>query len=218
MDERERIDLILRRLDEHYGRLFVCELNYRTPWQLLFAVMLSVQCRGQQVNRVTGRLFVSYPTLEAIAGADVAEIENQIHSLGFYHSKARNLIASARILLAKYGGQVPRRLEDLTVLPGVGRRTATVIRGILYQEPGIVVDTHVKRVSRNLGFTKEEDSERVEYDLMQVLPKNHWNDYNNQITTHGRSLCPAGSPLCGVCFLNELCPAGDCFWFREYQD
>ena len=218
MDERKRVNEILKRLDEHYGRSYLCCRNYETPWQLLFAVILSAQCRDERVNQVTEKLFVQYPSLEAFAGADLAEMETQIHSLGFYHNKARNLIASARILLTEYGGRVPRRLEKLTALPGVGRKTANVIRGNIYHDPSIVVDNHVKRVSRNLGFTEEEDPEKVEYDLMQVLPKDHWTFYNIQMIIHGRSLCQPQSPRCGLCFLNELCPAGDCFWFWEYQD
>ena len=218
MDERRRVKEILKRLDEHYGTDPICYLNYEAPWQLLVAVILSAQCTDERVNRVTKHLFVKYPSLEALAEADLDELEEEIHSLGFHHSKAKNLIACARRLVTEFEGRVPGSLEELTSLAGVGRKTANVIRGNIYHEPSIVVDTHVKRISRKLGLTAETDPERVEYDLMQALPKDHWILYNMQIITHGRSLCPARSPQCGQCFLNDLCPSGDCYWYREYEE
>lgn len=218
MDERQRVTEILKRLDEHYGTEYICYLNYKTPWQLLIAVILSAQCKDERVNQVTAKLFVKYPTLEAFAAADVEELERDIHSLGFFRSKARNIISCARTLVTKYHGQVPGTLEELTSLAGVGRKTANVIRGNIYHDPSIVVDTHVKRISKKLGFTVQDDPEKVEYDLMQVLPRDHWILYNIQIITHGRGLCPARSPQCGQCFLNDLCPAGDCYWVKEYEN
>lgn len=203
--EKERTAEILRRLDEQFSTEYKCYLNYETPWQLLFATIMSAQCTDARVNLVTKDLFVKYPTLEAFAGAGLEEMEQDIHSTGFYHNKAKNIIACARALLTDYQGEVPRELEKLTALPGVGRKTANVIRGNIFHDPSIVVDTHVKRISAKLGFTKESDPEKVEYDLMERLPKDHWILYNIQIITLGRSICTARNPQCADCFLNDLC-------------
>ena len=150
-------------------------------------------------------LFQKYPSLEAFANADLKELEQDIHSTGFYHNKAKNIISCARTLVEKYDGEVPRELEELTALAGVGRKTANVIRGNIYHEPSVVVDTHVKRISKKLGFTKEDDPVKIEYDLMKVLPKDHWILYNIQIITLGRSICTARNPKCTECFLSDLC-------------
>ncbi|MCI5740864.1 MAG: endonuclease III [Lachnospiraceae bacterium] len=203
----KRTGEILKRLDEAYGKEYICYLNYETPWQLLIAVMLSAQCTDARVNIVTKDLFVKYPTLEAFANADLKELEQDIHSTGFYHNKAKNIIACTKRLLEEYNGEVPEKLEDLTSLAGVGRKTANVIRGNIYHEPSVVVDTHVKRISKKLGFTKSEDPEKVEQDLMKVLPKDHWILYNIQIITLGRSICTARNPKCTECFLADLCKA-----------
>lgn len=196
---------ILKRLDEAYGTEYVCYLNHETPWQLLIAVILSAQCTDARVNIVTKDLFQKYPSLEAFANADLKELEQDINSTGFYHNKAKNIISCARTLVEKYDGEVPRELEELTALAGVGRKTANVIRGNIYHEPSVVVDTHVKRISKKLGFTKEDDPVKIEYDLMKVLPKDHWILYNIQIITLGRSICTARNPKCTECFLSDLC-------------
>lgn len=196
---------ILKRLDEAYGTEYVCYLNHETPWQLLIAVILSAQCTDARVNIVTKDLFQKYPSLEAFANVDLKELEQDIHSTGFYHNKAKNIISCARTLVEKYDGEVPRELEELTALAGVGRKTANVIRGNIYHEPSVVVDTHVKRISKKLGFTKEDDPVKIEYDLMKVLPKDHWILYNIQIITLGRSICTARNPKCTECFLSDLC-------------
>ena len=196
---------ILKRLDEAYGTEYVCYLNHETPWQLLIAVILSAQCTDARVNIVTKDLFQKYPSLEAFANADLKELEQDIHSTGFYHNKAKNIISCARTLVEKYDGEVPRELEELTALAGVCRKTANVIRGNIYHEPSVVVDTHVKRISKKLGFTKEDDPVKIEYDLMKVLPKDHWILYNIQIITLGRSICTARNPKCTECFLSDLC-------------
>ena len=201
----KRIAEILKRLDEAYGAEYVCYLNHETPWQLLIAVILSAQCTDARVNIVTKDLFQKYPSLEAFANADLKELEQDIHSTGFYHNKAKNIISCARTLVEKYDGEVPRELEELTALAGVGRKTANVIRGNIYHEPSVVVDTHVKRISKKLGFTKEDDPVKIEYDLMKVLPKDHWILYNIQIITLGRSICTARNPKCTECFLSDLC-------------
>ena len=201
----KRIAEILKRLDEAYGTEYVCYLNHETPWQLLIAVILSAQCTDARVNIVTKDLFQKYPSLEAFANADLKELEQDIHSTGFYHNKAKNIISCARTLVEKYDGEVPRELEELTALAGVGRKTANVIRGNIYHEPSVVVDTHVKRISKKLGFTKEDDPVKIEYDLMKVLPKDHWILYNIQIITLGRSICTARNPKGTECFLSDLC-------------
>ena len=202
---KKRTKEILAILDEQYGREYVCYLNYETPWQLLIATMLSAQCTDARVNIVTADLFQKYDTLEKFANADLKELQQDIHSTGFYHNKAKNIISCARTLVEKYDGEVPRELEELTALAGVGRKTANVIRGNIYHEPSVVVDTHVKRISKKLGFTKEDDPVKIEYDLMKVLPKDHWILYNIQIITLGRSICTARNPKCTECFLSDLC-------------
>ncbi len=198
---------ILRRLDEAYGTEYVCYLNHETPWQLLIAVILSAQCTDARVNIVTKDLFVKYPTLEDFANADLKELERDIHSTGFYHNKAKNIISCAKTLVEKHNGEVPRSIEELTALAGVGRKTANVIRGNIYNDPSVVVDTHVKRISKKLGFTKEDDPVKIEYDLMKALPKDHWILYNIQIITLGRTICTARNPKCEECFLADLCKA-----------
>lgn len=205
----KRTAKVLERLDQTYGTDALCYLNHDNDWQLLIAVILSAQCTDARVNIVTADLFQKYDTLEKFAQADLAELEQDIHSIGFYHSKAKNIIACCRDLVVKFGGVVPSSIEELTSLAGVGRKTANVIRGNIYHEPSIVVDTHVRRISNRLGFTKESDPYKIEQDLMKVLPKDHWILYNMQIITFGRSICMARSPKCGECFLQDLCKAGD---------
>jgi endonuclease-3 len=157
------------------------------------------------VNIVTKSLFKKYPDMAAFAGADIRELENDIKSTGFYHNKAKNIIACARALMEKYGGEVPSDMDALTSLPGVGRKTANVIRGNVFNEPSVVVDTHVKRISRRLGMTEETDPEKVEYDLMKRLPKDHWILWNLQIIAFGRSICTAQHPKCSECPLTKYC-------------
>ncbi len=205
----KRTKEILGRLDEAYGREYRCYLDHENPWQLLIAVILSAQCTDARVNIVTKELFQKYDSLEKFAAAELKELEQDIHSTGFYHNKAKNIIACARRILTEYQGEVPRELDDLLTLAGVGRKTANVIRGNVYEEPSIVVDTHVKRISNRLGFTKEEDPVKIEFDLMKALPKDHWILYNIQIITLGRTICTARSPKCSQCFLEDLCRAGD---------
>ena len=196
---------ILDLLDERYGTEYVCYLTHENAWQLLIATILSAQCTDARVNLVTKDLFVKYPSVEALANADLKELEQDIRSTGFYHNKAKNIIACCRDLVEKFGGEVPSSLEDLTSLAGVGRKTANVIRGNIFHEPSVVVDTHVKRISKKLGLTKEEDPVKVEMELMKVLPKDHWILYNIQIITFGRQICFARNPKCGECFLTKYC-------------
>lgn len=201
----KRTKEILELLDQQYGTEYICYLNYETPWQLLIATMLSAQCTDARVNIVTKDLFKKYDTLEKFAGAKQEELEQDIRSTGFYRNKAKNVIACTRALVERYHGKVPESLEDLTSLAGVGRKTANVIRGNIYHEPSVVVDTHVKRISRKLGLTKEEDPERIEYDLMKKLPKDHWILWNIHIITFGRTICTARNPRCQECFLTKYC-------------
>lgn len=205
-EQAARIERILKALDREYGTEYRCYLNHETPWQLLIAVIMSAQCTDARVNMVTEDLFKKYDTLEKFAAADLKELEKDIHSTGFYHMKAKNIIACCKDLVGKFGGQVPAAMEELTSLAGVGRKTANVIRGNIYNEPSIVVDTHVKRISRKLGLTKAEDPEKIEYDLMTVLPKDHWILWNIHIITLGRTICIARRPRCGECFLRDDCP------------
>lgn len=196
---------ILDLLDERYGTDYHCSLDYENAWQLLIATILSAQCTDARVNMVTEELFQKYPDAEALAAAELKELEREIHSTGFYHNKAKNIIACCKDLCEKFGGEVPQSLEELTSLPGVGRKTANVIRGNIYHEPSIVVDTHVKRISKKLGLTKQEEPLRVELDLMKALPKEHWILWNIQIITLGREICKAPTPKCEECFLQDYC-------------
>ena len=205
----KRTEEILKRLDEAYGTEYICYLNHETPWQLLIAVILSAQCTDARVNIVTKDLFVKYDSLEKFANADLRELEQDIKPTGFFHNKAKNIIACAKRLIEVYGGEVPSELDDLLTLAGVGRKTANVIRGNIYNQPSIVVDTHVKRISKRLGFTKEDDPEKIEFELMRKLPKEHWILYNIQIISFGRTICEARKPKCAECFLYDLCKSKD---------
>lgn len=201
----KRTHEILSILDEMYGTDLKCHLNYSTPWQLLFATILSAQCTDERVNLITKDLFVKYPSLSDFANASPEEMEQDVRGAGFYHNKAANIIACAKILHEKYEDKVPDSIDELTALPGVGRKTANVVRGNIYGIPSIVVDTHVKRISKRLKFTKEDDPEKIEYDLMKVLPKDHWILYNIQIITFGRQICKAQTPKCQECPLAGYC-------------
>ena len=194
-------------MDAHYGTDFRCSLDHESAWQLLIATMLSAQCTDARVNIVTKDLFVKYPSVEAFAAADLKELEQDIHSTGFYHNKAKNIIACCKDLMEKYNGEVPSGIDELTSLAGVGRKTANVIRGNIFHEPSIVVDTHVKRISLKLGITKSDDPVKAEQELMKVLPKDHWILYNIQLITFGREICKAPTPKCDECFLTDLCPS-----------
>ena len=196
-------------MNETYGTDYKCYLNHENAWQLLIATMLSAQCTDARVNIVTKDLFVKYPTLQAFADADIKELEKDIYSTGFYKNKAKNIIGCAKKLISDYGGEVPSDIESLTKLDGVGRKTANVIRGNIYHEPSIVVDTHVKRISRLLGLTDSDDPVKIEHELMEKLPKEQWILYNIQIITLGRTICIARRPKCAECALNHVCPSAN---------
>ena len=206
MTKKERVKEIVRILNDTYGTDYKCYLNHETPWQLLVATMLSAQCTDERVNIVTKDLFKKYKNVYDFVDADLKELEKDIYSTGFYKNKAKNIIACAREVIDKYNGEVPQTIEELTALPGVGRKTANVIRGNIFNEPSIVVDTHVKRISGLLGLTKETDPEKIEYDLMKILPKEQWILYNIQIIMHGRQVCIARRPKCAECVLYDVCP------------
>lgn len=203
----KRLERILKKLDETYGTEKKNYLEYNTPWQLLFATILSAQCTDARVNMVTRDLYKKYDSLEKFADADLSEMEKDIHSIGFYHNKAKNLIACARKLLTDFGGEVPSDLDDLLTLPGVGRKTANVIRGNIFDLPSIVVDTHVKRITKKLGFTESDDPVKIEFELMEILPKDHWIVWNTDLITLGRTICIARREKCDICFLRDDCPS-----------
>ena len=202
---KKRTKEILDLFDERYSTEYTCYLDHENAWQLLVATILSAQCTDRRVNMVTKDLFRKYPTVESLAKADLKELEEDIHSTGFYHNKAKNIIACANQLIERFDGEVPTDIEDLTGLAGVGRKTANVIRGNIFRDPSVVVDTHVKRVSRRLGFTKNEDPEKIEYDLMKAIPKDHWILINIQFIAFGREICTARKPKCQECFLKSYC-------------
>ena len=202
-----RINAILDAFDSEYGTDYRCYLNHADAWQLLVATILSAQCTDARVNIVTKELFKKYPDIKSFAEADLHELEQDIHSTGFYHNKAKNIIACANEVLDRHNGEVPHTLEELTALSGVGRKTANVIRGNIYNDPSIVVDTHVKRISRLLGLTTSDDPTKVEFELMKLLPKDHWILWNIDVITLGRTICVANRPRCGECFLRDFCPS-----------
>lgn len=204
---REQARRVAERLVAEYTTEYRCYLNHENAWQLLFATILSAQCTDARVNIVTADLFVKYPSVEAFATAELKELEEDIRPTGFYHNKAKNIIECAKMLLEKHGGEVPETIEELVQLPGVGRKTANVIRGNIYHQPSIVVDTHVKRISKKLGLTKQEDPEKIEFELMDILPEEYWILYNIHIIQLGRTICTARSPRCEECFMREICPS-----------
>ena len=202
---KKRTGEILKILDDMYGTDAVCYLDHDNAWQLLVATILSAQCTDARVNIVTKDLFKKYKSIGDLAGADLNELEEDIRSTGFYHNKARNIIACCRKLHEEYNDEVPSDIDDLTSLPGVGRKTANVIRGNIYGIPSIVVDTHVKRISGKLGLTDNEDPVKIEYDLMKEVPGDHWILINIQLITFGRDICSAISPKCEACRLTGYC-------------
>ncbi|RJP38285.1 MAG: endonuclease III [Desulfobacteraceae bacterium] len=182
------------------------QLRHENPFQLLVATILSAQCTDRQVNAVTPGLFKRLKTPRDFADVPVAELERLIHSTGFFHNKAKNLKQCARALIAQFDGVVPDTRDDLVKLPGVGRKTANVVLGAAFGKPGIVVDTHVARISGRLGLTAHKDPVRIEFDLMERIPKKDWNDFSLWLIYLGRSLCMARKPDCPACFLRHLCP------------
>ena len=187
-----------------------CTLNYETPVQLLVATILSAQCTDERVNQVTPALFQRFPDAAAFAEADREELQNLIHSTGFYRNKAKNIQATCRMLVEKFGSEVPKRMELLLELPGVARKTANVVLANAYDiNMGVTVDTHVKRLSYRLGLTEQTDPIRVERDLIRLLPQEDWENWSIRLIYHGRAVCKARKPECDRCILADLCPSAD---------
>ena len=184
-----------------------CTLDWNKAYELLFSVRLAAQCTDERVNKITPALFERFPTLEAFAEADVAEVEEYVRSCGFYHSKARDIVACANVLLEKYGGELPRTMEELTALPGVGRKTANLILGDVFKVPGsTVVDTHCIRISNLLGLVDNlKDPVKIEMKLRKILPPEHSSDFCHCIVLHGRAVCIARRPECERCCVRHLC-------------
>jgi endonuclease-3 len=202
---RRRVGRILRELKRLYPEAET-PLTHANPLQLLLATILSAQCTDERVNRVTPRLFARYPDAVSLANANPDEVEGIIHSLGFFHAKARNLIACCGRIVDEFGGVVPATMEALVTLPGVGRKTANVLLGNAFDLPGLPVDTHVARLSQRLGFTTEVAPERIERDLHLLVPKREWTGFSLRLIFHGRQVCHARKPRCEDCTLARLCP------------
>ena len=198
---------ILDLLDKHYPGV-ATSLAHADPFQLLAATVLSAQCTDERVNQTTPALFARFPDPAALAEAPLPELEEIIRSTGFFRNKAKNLKAAAAMIVADYNGRVPGTLEELIRLPGVARKTANVVLGDAFGQPGVVVDTHVKRLAGRIGWTKESDPVKIERELMGLWPKERWTAASHQLIAHGRSLCQARRPRCGECFLASLCAQG----------
>lgn len=205
MVTKQQTKEILDIFDKRYGTEYYAYLNHGNAFQLLISTILSAQCTDARVNEVTKSLYKKYPDVKSFAEADPKELEQDIKPCGFYHSKAQHIIGCSKAILERFNGEVPSKLEDLVSLPGVGRKTANVIRGQIFGEPSIVVDTHVKRISKRLGFTDETDPTKVEFDLMKELPKDHWILWNLHLITFGREICFAQHPKCWKCPLVKYC-------------
>ena len=197
---------INRRLRDEYPEA-LCELTHRNPFELLAATILSAQTTDVRVNMVTPALFARYPDAASLANADIESVEQIIKTVGLYPSKARNLIKMARLIVDEFDGEVPRRLEDLVTLPGVGRKTANVVRSVAFGLPGLAVDTHVGRLSRRLGLTTHEDPVKVELELNEFIPPYERGEFSLRLILHGRRVCDARKPACDRCMLADLCPA-----------
>ena len=205
----ERVAAILKKLDEAYPNA-VCELKHESPLQLLISTILSAQCTDVRVNEVVKTLYKKYPTLEAFAYATPAELEKDIRPTGFFRNKTKSIMGASKILLENFGGQVPRTMEEMLTLPGVARKTANVVLGTVYGiVSGVVVDTHVQRLSRRLDLTHNEDPKKIEQDLMAILPREKWIQFSHQLIWHGRRVCIARKPRCVDCNLEKICYSKD---------
>jgi endonuclease-3 len=206
--ERRRMSIVLRRLRKAYPDAGIA-LHFRTPWELLVATALSAQCTDVRVNQVTPGLFARYPTVEAFAGASQEELAKAVYPTGYHNQKAKALRGAAKLIVERYGGVVPRRLDELVELPGVGRKTAAVVLGNAFGlHQGIAVDTHVGRIVRRLGFTAEIDPVKVERLLLELVPRRTWTLFTHLLIAHGRAICQSRTPLCLDCVLLSLCPEG----------
>jgi endonuclease-3 len=210
-DRRQRLGAILPLLKKMYPQA-KCSLDYKNPFQLIIATILSAQCTDERVNKVTPELFKKYPSAKALAAAEQSELEKDIQSTGFFRNKAKSLRGMAAAIVEKHQGQVPQTMEELTHLPGVGRKTANVVLGNAFSiAEGVVVDTHVARVSARLGLTKHTEPVKIEQDLMQIVPREEWTLFSHLLIHHGREICQARKPKCSICPLLPHCPAGQKF-------
>ena len=208
----ERVREILKRLDERYPGA-TCALTHHNAWELLVATILSAQCTDVRVNMVTPELFRKYPTAAALAKVKPEAIEPDIKSTGFFRNKSKSIVGAAKAVTENFGGEVPQEMEQLLTLPGVARKTANVVLGTWFHKPeGVVVDTHVHRISRRLELTKNDDAPKIEQDLMKVIPREKWIVFAHQIIHHGRQLCVARMPKCAECPLETVCHAEDKTW------
>jgi endonuclease III len=207
MNPKNKIAQILFELNRAYPQAR-CSLQFNSPLELLIATILSAQCTDKRVNEVTKTLFKKYKTPQDYAQAPLAELEEDIRPTGFFHNKAKNIQGCCRDLVKHYQGKVPRTMEELVALPGIGRKTANVVLGNAFGVPGIVVDTHVGRIAQRLGLTREKDPVKIEFALMPLIPEKHWTVFSHQMIEHGRSLCTARAPQCPACFLRPFCDFG----------
>jgi endonuclease-3 len=208
----ERISEILSRLDQLYPDV-ACALTHTSAWELLVATILSAQSTDVNVNRVTPELFRKYPTVEAFAAITPEQLEPDVRSTGFFRNKSRSVVGAAKQIVADFGGQVPLNMKDLLTLPGVARKTANVVLGSWFKiAEGVVVDTHVTRISRRLELTTNTDPQKIEQDLMRIIPREKWILFSHQIIWHGRKLCIARKPKCVDCLLENICHAADKTW------
>ena len=208
----QRVETVLQRLAEHYPNA-VCALQHRNAWELLVATILSAQCTDVRVNMVTPALFQRFPTPQAMAKAPQAEMEKLVRTTGFFRNKAKNIIGAAQNIIAEFGGKVPQTMEDLLKIPGVARKTANVVSGSWYKIPlGVVVDTHVMRISQRLELTKSTTPEKIEQDMMRLIPQTSWIDFSHRIIHFGREICIARKPRCADCFLEDICNSKDKTW------
>ncbi len=206
-DKRKHLSLIISRLIKKYHNPKIA-LHYRNPIQLLVATILSAQCTDKMVNKVTKVLFEKYRSVEDYANAELSELEKDIRQTGFFRNKSKNIKNACKMLMEKFDGQVPNTMEKMLLLPGVARKTANVVLTSAYGViEGIVVDTHVKRLSQRLGLTKNDNPEKIEKDLMNIVPKDKWAQFSFLLISHGRKICQARKPVCGECILNDLCPS-----------
>jgi len=203
---QSHVDEILARLIDNYPDA-QCSLDFVKPHELLVSTILSAQCTDKQVNKVTPALFRKYPTPQAFAEADSEELKEMIRPTGFFNNKAKSIRNAMRAVVTNFNGRVPDTLEELLQLEGVGRKTANVVLGDAFGTPGIVVDTHVKRIARRLGLTENNDPVRIEFDLMALIPEEHWTLFGHLIIDHGRAICQARKPRCQDCFLHDICPS-----------
>lgn len=209
----ERIDAILKALDEAYPNA-VCALTHRTPWELLVATILSAQCTDVRVNMVTPELFRRFPTPQAMAKAEIPELIELIRTTGFFNNKAKSIKGAAQAIVDRFGGKVPETLAELITVPGAARKTANVVLGVSYgKAEGVVVDTHVFRIAHRLDLTKSDTAEKVEQDLMRILPQDRWISFSHQVIHLGRQVCIARNPKCKECNLEKLCKSEDKTWW-----